>query len=95
MRQTTLHLDLEHFRSRVLQDALSEACAGYWNRRAELLERCLSRPGDYAGSATAEEIESRDARIRADVARCRAHATLIADGSDISEDVRNVLAGVS
>jgi hypothetical protein len=95
MRQTTLRLDLEHFRSRVLQDALAEACAAYWKRRAETLEGCLSRPGDFTGSATPEEIKSRDARIRDDVTRCRAHARLMADDTGISNDVRNVLAEVA
>lgn len=95
MRQTTLRLDLEHFRGRVLQDALSEAMARYWHHRADMLERCLSRPGDYTGRASTAEIAGRDARIRADAARCRAHARLLAEPSDISDDVRNVLAEVA
>jgi hypothetical protein len=90
-----LALDLDHFRARVLQDALTEATAGYWQRRADMLERCLSQPGDFIGAATTEQIAQRDARILADVARCRAHAQLIADGGDISDDARNVLAEVA
>ena len=35
MELTTLAADVEHFRNRVLQDALAEATAAYWRRRAE------------------------------------------------------------
>jgi hypothetical protein len=35
MKPTELYDYVEHFRMRVLQDALQEATAGYWNRRAE------------------------------------------------------------
>jgi hypothetical protein len=32
--------DLEHFRARVLQDAMNEAFAPYWRRRAEWFDTC-------------------------------------------------------
>ncbi len=30
-----MRLDVDHFRARVLQDALAEACSHYWRRRGE------------------------------------------------------------
>ena len=38
---------LEHFGRRVLQDALNEASATYWRRRAEALRAARHRVGDY------------------------------------------------
>jgi len=95
MRQTTVHVDVEHFRSRVLQDALTEALAGYWRTRAAALLASCSRPGDFHGLSTAEDIAARDARLRADAARCLQHAYVIELGSEVSPDVVNVLSEVA
>jgi len=38
---------LEHFGRRVLMDALNEASATYWRRRAEALRAARHRVGDY------------------------------------------------
>ena len=35
LMNNVLILDIEHFRQRVLQDALTEATAQYWERRAQ------------------------------------------------------------
>lgn len=48
---TPLATHLAHFRWRVLQDALAEGTATYWERRAEQLEQAAqSAPGDYLGA---------------------------------------------
>lgn len=40
---------LEHFRFRVLQDAMVEATTIYWRRRAEQFRSALPRPEDHIG----------------------------------------------
>lgn len=85
-----------HFQARVMSDALAEASAGYWRRRADHLRSCLSRPGDFHGSATPQQIAARDARLRADIARCLTHAKVLAEGiGDIAPEVVDVLREVA
>jgi hypothetical protein len=85
-----------HFQARVMSDALAEASAGYWRRRAEHLRSCLSRPSDFRGSATPEQVEARDARLRADIARCLTHAGVLAEGiGGIPPEVVDVLREVA
>jgi hypothetical protein len=40
---------VEHFQHRVIQDALAEATAAYWRRRADQFDAAQPRPGDYLG----------------------------------------------
>jgi hypothetical protein len=40
-------IDLDHFRARILQDALTEATAEYWERRAQQFVDAIPRAGDY------------------------------------------------
>lgn len=49
--QSTLDLavSVEHFRVRVLQDALNQATARYWMRRATAFEDARPRSGDHPG----------------------------------------------
>jgi len=65
---TDLEDYVAHFRSRVLQDALSEATAAYWTRRAEQFEAvgnarcreiaqaCRNRAALSLGSATPDHV---------------------------------------
>lgn len=46
---------VEHFQHRVIQDALNEACAGYWIHRAEQFEAV----GNPACDETAKACRSR------------------------------------
>ena len=39
----------DHFRFRVLQDAMVQATAIHWRRRAEQFRAALPRPGDFPG----------------------------------------------
>lgn len=67
---------VDRFTERVVQDALCEAQAIYWRRRADQLEAARSRPDDYTGSATVEEIAARDARLSERSRACRAAAAI-------------------
>lgn len=88
-------LDLDHFRHRVLQDALAEATAQYWRRRARALEQALSRPGDYPGRATTEQIAERDERLRAAILACSSRAQMYEPDEEISAEVYAVLQEVA
>jgi hypothetical protein len=67
----------EPIRRRVVQDALNDALACTWTRRAELLEFAMSRPEDYHGQATAEQIAERDRHLAAQASACRHKAILL------------------
>lgn len=61
--------------SRLIQDALAEATASYWMRRAATFEAARPKPGDFHGfHATPETIDALDQRIAAKAAACRARA---------------------
>jgi hypothetical protein len=67
---------VDRFAERVIQDALNEATAAYWRRRAEQTEAARSRTGDFHGLATSEEIEARDCRLAERAAACRGAAEI-------------------
>lgn len=88
--------DLHHFTERLLADALMEATASYWLRRAHEFEGARSRPGDYVGDATADDIAVADARLTAIAAACRARARLAPlQVDDLEDAVPSVLAEVA
>lgn len=86
-----------HFQMRVLQDALTEATAACWEKRAQQFEDAAPRPGDFTGRATPLEIAARLRRCLATAAACRAHASLWAESKPepISSDVATVLVEVA
>lgn len=88
-----------HFQARVLQDALVEATAMYWKRRAEALEKALPRVGDFTGAATPEDLQARSERLQEAIAACRRRANLTAARAigvdDSAEDILNVLREAS
>ena len=92
-----LTLDLDHFRARILQDALTEATADYWEQRARDFEAAAPKIGEYHGCATRDELNEAWTRCHATAATCRAHVQLIREGKpeDINADVRDVLAEVA
>lgn len=69
----------ETFARRVIADALCEANAAYWSRRASVFEDAAPRPGDFHGKATRDELDAAWRRCMADAARCRRHAALMRD----------------
>ena len=73
---TELAAYVDHFRARVVQDALAQATVAHWLRRAEAFESAAPRPDDYPGQATADDLAQAVARC-AEIARaCRNRAVL-------------------
>jgi hypothetical protein len=92
-----LVLDLDHFRARILQDALTEATAQYWIHRARQFQQAAPRKGDYHGQATAEELREAWYRCVATSEACLRHADLISGEypEPISDEVAAVLGEVA
>lgn len=80
MKLSDLEVYVDHFRTRVLQDALAEATADYWRRRALSFETALPRPGDFTGRATPEQIEEQRMRVASTVLACVQRAELMIGG---------------
>jgi len=76
-------IDVAHFGARLLQDALAEATATYWRKRADDFERARSRPGDYHGTASPEQITEADARLTTQADACRHRADAALQDSDV------------
>lgn len=74
-----------HFQHRVIQDALADATATYWHRRAAAFEAARPRAGDYRGQATLADLRAADQRCAetAEACRVRATASLIQDGLEV------------
>lgn len=80
MNLPTLIDHLDHFQRRVVQEAMKDATAAYWNRRAATFEAARPRPGDYSGRATRQQIAEQDARLAALARACSARADLLTEG---------------
>lgn len=90
-----LELDVDHFRTRVLQDALTQATSAYWLRRAATLEAARHRPGvDFRGRASDDELRVRWVELTAAAAACRARAA-VGLGADALADIDDVLRAVA
>lgn len=70
-------VDLGHFLTRILQGALTEATADYWERRAQAFEWSAPRPGDYRGHAPPDALTDLAIRCQQTADNCRHHAQLL------------------
>lgn len=73
--------DEGHFQARVIQDALREASALQWERRAATLEWARPRPSDFHGEAIREDLRARWSRLTEQAQACRNHATVLRGGA--------------
>jgi hypothetical protein len=80
MKLTDLPEHVDNFRRRVMADALQEATAAYWRRRAQTFATALPREGDFTGRATPDEIEARRQRVAAVVLACSERAAFSLGG---------------
>jgi hypothetical protein len=87
-----LKLDIDHFRARILQDALTEATAQYWVHRAHQFQQAAPRPDDYRGNATPEQLTDAWVQCMTTVAACRRHGDLVSGEypEPISDEVASV-----
>ncbi len=73
---------VEHFQARVCREAIREAEAATWERRAAMLEWARPRPGDWHGQATREELRARYDRLTEQAQACRNRARVSLIGGD-------------
>jgi hypothetical protein len=94
---TGLLIDIDHFRARILQDALTEATAQYWVHRAYQFQQAAPRLGEFHGNATRDELNQRWLDCMATSQACLNHAELIRQESPepISDEVASVLKEVA
>ncbi len=78
------------FHQRVVSDALAEATASYWERRARTFEDAAPRPGDHPGRATAADLSAARERCLGVAAACRARASLEASGGPLDPAVASL-----
>ncbi|GAB6983519.1 hypothetical protein [Nocardioides pyridinolyticus] len=90
---TELAAFIDHFRQRVLQDALTEATATYWLRRAEQFEAAKPRPGDFHGLLTPAELSAKWSELDSIARACRVRASASPVG--ISHEVADALSEVA
>jgi len=90
-------LDLDRFRARILQDALTEATAQYWIHRAHQFQQAAPRLDEYRGQATRDELNQRWLECMATSQACLNHAELITGEypEPISDEVWTVLGEVA
>lgn len=67
----------EQIRFRGLVDSFQQCTAAWWERRAQVFEDAMPRPGDFAGRATEAELAVRSARCAEAARLCREHAQLL------------------
>jgi hypothetical protein len=92
-----LTIDVDHFRARVLQDALTEATAAYWVHRAYQFQQAAPKPNDFHGQASKAQLVEARWRCLATALACRQHADLVLSsyGEPISSEVLAVLDEVT
>lgn len=82
---------VDHFRARVLQDALTEAMRSNWLRRADAFEAAMHKPGDFPGLCSVDQIAANNERLAQKAAACRNHASIciFQDTAAICEHLRD------
>jgi len=92
-----ISIDIDHFRARVLQDALTEVLPDYWRNRAQQFEDAAPKLGEFHGNATSEELRARWRECKTTAQACRNHAELLEAGlpDHITDEVTDVLEEVA
>jgi hypothetical protein len=73
----TLAGELGPFARRVVEEALTTAMPGFWERRAAELDDARPRRSDFNGRASSAALAERDRRLAEQAAACREHAELL------------------
>jgi hypothetical protein len=78
LRRLLQQIDLdEQVRRRSVQQAITEAEADHWRRRATDFDWARPRPDDFSGRATVDELAAADERCRMTALACRRKAALL------------------
>lgn len=75
-RGARVSIDLERMLIDFLGQALLEATAAYWRRRADELDRARPRPNDWPGGSTPQDRATRERRLAAAATACRNRAAV-------------------
>lgn len=87
MTWTELTAYVEHFRHRVLQDALAEATASYWHRRADAFEWAKPRLGEHHGHRDQDHLGEKWRELDEIATACRNRAAVSLIQDEIEPDV--------
>jgi hypothetical protein len=92
-----INIDIDHFRARVLQDALTEATAAYWLRRAQAFRHAAPKRRDYPGQASLLDLAAASRRCLDIAKACERQAQLLLSGrpEPISDEVLSALEEVA
>jgi hypothetical protein len=74
---------VEHFTLRVIREAIRDAEAEQWLRRAETLEAARPKACDWHGRATRDELRERYDRLTEEARACRNRARVSVIGGDL------------
>lgn len=78
LRRLIAQLDIdEQLRKRAAQQAILQAEAWHWSKRAEEFHAAAPRPGDYNGRATPEMLAAAAERCHATALACRRKAAFL------------------
>ena len=77
LRLEALAAQLGPFGRRVVEEALTTAMPGFWERRAAELDDARPRRSDFNGRASSAELAERDRRLAEQAAACSRHAELL------------------
>lgn len=78
---------LEHFAYRILQDALNEATASYWERRAETFEWVKPAIGEFHGRNGRDQLSEQWRRADRTAQMCRHRASLAREQDEHPDEV--------
>ena len=78
LRTLLRQIDLdEAMRRQAVLEAIANAAASTWHRRADLFDWARPRPYDYPGRASRDELAEADERCRLAALACRQRAALV------------------
>jgi len=69
---------MDEFYRHVLEDALAQGTAAYWQRRARTFEEARPRLADFPGLTSPADLQAADARLRQVAHACRNRSRLAA-----------------
>lgn len=85
---STTPFDLDHFQHRIVREAMKEATAAYWTKRADQYAAAMPRASDHIGRRSYDDVAARAIRLQTIVTACRNRATLCELSPDEEQLIR-------